>query len=153
MPTRLLEVTLWLLSGSILWLCAHTMTLIFPLPGPWLPIPAAVPTGAIMGLLGWALARSAHKILMPVTGLLTGSYLGWVFARGSLTGADSFAPATTSDRLLSVLVCGLLGLAANAGMLWMISLRDRPLVVFSILLSLLAVMFLAVFLIASFTFG
>lgn len=164
MRSRFLDAVLWSLSGATWWLCAHSMTVIFPMPGPWLPIGASVSAGVLMGLMALKLApdlsakppAATHqrtRLLMYIVGFVAGSYLGWTFARGSLTGMDSFLPATGADRQLSAIICGLLGLAANWGMLWLIArVGDRPLRLLSILLVLVALLFFAVFLTIQITF-
>jgi hypothetical protein len=51
----------------------------------------------------------------------TGAYLGWISARGLLVDGSDFLPASMGERYLSALVGAILGLAANAGMHWLIA--------------------------------
>jgi hypothetical protein len=102
------------------------MTLLFPLPGPWLPIRVAIPTGFLMGLGGYLVARSSgrrrslgDRLLLYAAGLWAGAYLGWFSARGPLIGQDFFLKPSLGEKVLSAAVCGALGLAANSGMTWL----------------------------------
>lgn len=147
---------LWVISGSVWWMCAHSMTLIFPLPGPWLPVERAVPVGVMMGLLGFALFRGQRgasdpktRLLLQLVGAVAGLYLGWTHARGPLTETQTFLLPTLRDKELSAVVCGGLGLAANTGTLWLIQrFGERPIRLLAILLLLLSIVFAAVFLLA-----
>ena len=88
---RFSETVLWVICGIVLWHCAHSITLIFPLPGPWLPTEVAWVTGVIMGFLGCILSgktlgrisRSGRR-LFCIIGVVSGAYLGWISARGAL---------------------------------------------------------------------
>lgn len=148
---------LWLVSGAILWLSAHTMTLLFPMPGPWMPASVAVPMGVLMGLIG-AVASSdalglkarAVAMLLPLTGFITGSHLGWYLARGALRGSDSFLAPSTEEKVVALVVCGLLGTLANGGLLWLMRRSgSRPLELLGTLLALLGVLLVAVYVVSS----
>ncbi len=143
----------WLLrlvAGAVWWMGAHTMTLLLPLSGPWLPIPAAIPTGLLMGVI-FGLSRVVslfRRVLVPA-GLTAGSYLGWVFARGDLGTGGVFAPPSEADRLAATLVCGGLGVIANGGMRWLLETYEaRPVRLLGILVLLLAVLMAGVLLLA-----
>jgi|SRR5690606_6312296 len=153
-----LSATLWMFTGAIWWLCVHSMTLLFPLPGPWLPAHVAVPAGVIMGLVEFSFFRRFHDrvrlgrgysrrftIMSLVLGLATGVYLGWNFARGNIAISDTFVEPTLAQKQLSALVCGTLGMLANWGILWLVShYGTRPVRLMSMLLILVLIMFAAV---------
>lgn len=146
------SILLWMLCGAVFWHCAHSITLIFPLPGPWLPTDVAWVTGIIMGFLGRSLfgrypapMTLDRKQLFVLLGAASGAYLGWVSARGGLTPQESFLLPSATEQLLAAVVCGGLGLASNFGMSWLMENRgDRPFRVLQFLLCLLLLMFAAV---------
>jgi len=149
---RFSNTLLWVVCGIVLWHCAHSITLVFPLPGPWLPTQVAWVTGVIMGCLGRILSGGylgrlswSSRRLFCILGLVSGTYLGWVSARGALTQQEDFLPPSATDHVLSALVCGGLGMAANCGMSWLLEQTgDRPFRVLYFLLFLLLLMFAAV---------
>ena len=149
---RFIKTVLWAICGIVFWHCAHTITLIFPLPGPWLPTEVAWVTGLIMGCLGYFLSAERLKgislsrgRLFPVLGVVSGLYLGWIFARATMTQQERFLPPSETDRVLSALLCGGLGLAANWGTSWLMEKKgDRPPQVLYYLLCLLLLMLAAV---------
>jgi hypothetical protein len=128
------------------------MTLIFPLPGPWLPTGVALATGAIMGGLGRIVCvkelRGVPKTSRGaffVLGLVSGAYLGWISARGAPAELSGFVAPSEGEQLLSAVVCGGLGLAANGGIVWLMGRAgDRPLRVLYLLLCLLLLFLAAV---------
>ncbi len=136
---------LWCLSGAVWWLSAHSMTLLYPLAGPFIPVGAAIPTGVLMGLAGRYIPdRRMARQLLICAGLLVGAYMGWDFARGPIRGSD-FLPPTGSDHLTGALVCAILGVAANVGTIWtMRRFTGKPLTLLSVLLFLLLIMLAAV---------
>ncbi len=152
MRRRFGEIILWVICGIVLWHCAHSITLIFPLPGPWLPTEVAWVTGVIMGCLGRILSGEhlgrtswSSRRLFCILGVVSGAYLGWISARGALTQQEDYLPPSATDHVFSVVVCGGLGLAANCGMSWLMEQTgDRPFRVLYFLLCLLLLMFVAV---------
>ncbi|MEJ2077560.1 MAG: hypothetical protein P8020_00005 [Acidobacteriota bacterium] len=136
---------LWIFSGAIWWICAHTMSLLVPFPGPWLPISVATPVGALMGLIGrYTPSRRMVPWLLASTGFVAGACLGWVNARGELRG-DTFLPPTNFDEVVAVVVCSLLGVAANLGCYWLMATSaDRPIRLLALLLLLVVIMLAAV---------
>ncbi|HRR57701.1 MAG TPA: hypothetical protein P5057_12110 [Acidobacteriota bacterium] len=135
------ELFLWVLSGATWWLCAHSLTLLFPLPGPWLPTEIAIPIGIFMGIIGRFLPRRREgTAVLIVTGLAAGAAAGWNFARGAPVG-DRFLAPSQNDIFLSIVVCSALGLAANAGVAWgMARLGRRPIQLLAVLLFLVLIM-------------
>ncbi|GAB4231196.1 MAG: hypothetical protein Kow00109_03260 [Acidobacteriota bacterium] len=121
------------------------MTLLFPLPGPWLPVEVAVPIGILMGLAGGYLhARPQGASIFLLAGLAGGAAGGWNCARGAPTGTGFLLP-TVEEQLLSVVVCALLGLGANLGLDWSLERwRRQPLRLLGFLLSLVSLMLAAV---------
>ncbi|MFZ0428024.1 MAG: hypothetical protein WAO20_07895 [Acidobacteriota bacterium] len=121
------------------------MSLLVPFSGPWLPIEVATPAGALMGLIGWY-APSSRRVpwLLGSTGFVAGACLGWVYARGDLR-AGSFLPPTDFDQFVAVVVCSLLGLAANLGCYSLMSVSgNRPMRLLALLLLLVIIMLAAV---------
>lgn len=152
-PAAFVNLRFWLLrlvAGSVWWMGAHTMTLLLPLAGPWIPIPVAIPTGLLMGVV-FGLSRLLavlRRVLLPA-GLTAGSYLGWVFARGDLASGGYFASPSETDRWAATLICGGLGVAANGGMRWLVeSYESRPVRLLAILVLLLSVLMAGVLLLA-----
>ncbi len=146
------QTILWVICGTILWHILHSITLIFPLPGPWLPTQAAWATGILMGCLGRFLSSELFagivwqsRGLFCLLGSVSGAYLGWIFARGILTQRGDFLTPSENEQLLSAVVCGALGLAANCVMSWLMDMwGDRPFRVLCFLLFLLLLIFAAV---------
>ena len=136
---------LWCLSGAVWWLSAHSMTLLYPLAGPFIPVGAAIPAGVLMGLVALYIpTRNLTRWLLICSGFVAGCYLGWVFARGPIRG-DAFLPPMGADQAMGALICGILGIAANAGTIWtMQRFSERPLKLLSVLLFLLLIMLAAV---------
>ena len=80
-----------------------------------------------------------------MVGFCAGAYLGWAFARGDLTDGEHFLRPDRLHLLLSAVVCGVLGIVANIGMVWSIRIAGgKPLRLFSLLLLLLVVLLGAV---------
>lgn len=121
------------------------MSLLVPFSGPWLPIEVATPVGALMGLIGrYTPSRKMVPWLLGSTGFVAGACLGWVYARGELRG-DTFLPPTNFDQLMAVVVCSLLGIAANLGCYWLMTTSaDRPMRLLALLLLLVLIMLAAV---------
>lgn len=139
------ELFLWCFSGAIWWLCVHSMTLLFPLPGPWLPVEIAVPIGVLMGLAGWYLeVRPEGVPILLTAGLAGGAAGGWNSARGAPAG-EVFLLPSLEEQFLAVVVCALLGLGANLGLDWSLQRwRRQPMRLFGFLLSLVSLMLAAV---------
>lgn len=152
-PAAFVSLRFWLLrlvAGAVWWMVAHTMTLLLPLAGPWMPIPVAIPTGLLMGIV-FALSRLLtvlRRVLLPA-GLTAGSYLGWVFARGDLGPGGVFASPSETDQWAATMICGGLGVAANGGMCWLVeTYESRPVRLLGILVLLLSVLMAGVLLLA-----
>lgn len=98
-----------------------------------------------MGLVGWYMpSRRMVPWLLGSTGLVAGACLGWVYARGDLR-AGGYLPPTVVDQFVAVIVCGLLGVAANLGCYWLMTVAaDRPMRLLAFLLLLVVIMLAAV---------
>jgi len=132
---------LWGLCGVTWWSWAHFMTVFIP-GNLWLAGGPAIVTGASLGALAYLrfitdfrgglplrVAYIRVNLLVLVLGAIAGSFLGWVDALlGSTAGLGSTlhtAPPTMGARFANAAACGILGLLAGSGMMFVLGKFGR----------------------------
>lgn len=153
------DLLLWPLCGLVWWSWAHMMTVFIP-GKVWLAGGPAITAGALLGLLAYVrfvsdirdglpidMAYIRVNMLVFVLGAVAGGILGWMYAIGNTTGPASALPGyrfspTTGARFTNAILCGVLGLLASSGMMFLLGkLGRRPWILLACLLGALVLLY------------
>jgi hypothetical protein len=156
------DLFLWSLCGFVWWSWAHLMIVFIP-GNLWLAGGPAIVVGAVLGLVAYLrfvtdvrnglplkMAYVRVNVFVFILGALSGAVLGWMSAMGNTAGPASVLPGyrfppMTGARFSNAAVCGVVGLVASSGMMFVLGrYGHRPRLLLGALLGVLVLLYVVV---------